>query len=175
MATVHTPMVPWPHIGRYPISSTNRTPRSTPGTVGGRSTAATITVCPRGSKTSILRRWSNLSLTYRCFSNMVSPGTGAKPPVMTRVGMPSVWESTAVTIFSRSIFFGLPIEVIQQHRLDGKDVLVQGFDRPLLVPLLATFEDLPMFLLPFPPVVHRGEVDAQVPVELVVQVPDYPE
>ena len=34
-------------------------------------------------------------MKYRRLAIMVSPGMTPMPPVMTRVGMPSVWESTA--------------------------------------------------------------------------------
>lgn len=37
--TVATPMVPWPHIGRQPETSMNKTPKSASGRVGGWSTA----------------------------------------------------------------------------------------------------------------------------------------
>ena len=34
-------------------------------------------------------------MKYRRRSYMVAPGITPTPPVITRVGMPSVWESTA--------------------------------------------------------------------------------
>jgi hypothetical protein len=34
-------------------------------------------------------------MKYRRRSNMVAPGMAPTPPTTTRVGMPSVWESTA--------------------------------------------------------------------------------
>src|SRR5690606_23974993 len=50
---------------------------------------------PRGSYISSVRRSSRLAMKYSRFCAMVSPGTTPTPPVMTRVGMPSVCESTA--------------------------------------------------------------------------------
>ena len=41
---------------------------------------------------------------------MVSPGIGLNPPVITRVGMPSVWESTAENRSLERIYFAKDVE-----------------------------------------------------------------
>ena len=94
-STVATPIVPCPHIGRQPDTSMNSTPKSASGRVGGCRIAPLIAECPRGSYISSVRRWSRCSRKYRRRSAIVSPGITPTPPVITRVGMPSVCESTA--------------------------------------------------------------------------------
>ncbi|GAA3060878.1 hypothetical protein GCM10010467_19000 [Actinocorallia glomerata] len=51
--------------------------------------------CPRGSRINRRLKLSRLSRNQMRLSAMVLPGIGGAPPVTTRVGMPSVWESTA--------------------------------------------------------------------------------
>ena len=89
-----------------------------------------------------------------------------------RVGIPSVWESTAVTIFSSNISCSLFGEVAEQHLAYCLNVQPQRLYRAFLIPLLATLQDLAVFLLTFLSVVHGGKVEAQVPVEVDVQVID---
>ena len=94
-STVATPIVPCPHIGRQPETSMNSTPQSASSRVGGCRIAPDIAECPRGSRISSSRR-SSISVS-KCSlrSSIVAPGIGPTPPVTTRVGIPSVWESTA--------------------------------------------------------------------------------
>ncbi len=93
--TVATPIVPCPHIGRQPDTSMNSTPKSASGRVGGWRIAPLIDAWPRGSYMSSFRTWSRCSRKYRRRSNIEAPGITPIPPVITRVGMPSVCESTA--------------------------------------------------------------------------------
>ena len=93
--TVATPMVPWPHIGRQPETSMKSTPQSASSRVGGCRIAPDIAACPRGSRMSSRRRSSRSASKRSLRSSIVAPGSGPTPPVMTRVGMPSVCESTA--------------------------------------------------------------------------------
>ena len=65
------------------------------GPVGGCRNAPDMAECPRGSRINSSRRWSRCSSKYSRRSCIVAPGIGPSPPVMTRVGIPSVWESTA--------------------------------------------------------------------------------
>ena len=94
-STVATPIVPWPHIGSRPDTSTNSTPQSASGRVGGCRNAPDIAEWPRGSRINRSRRSSRCSSKYSRRSCIVAPGTGPSPPVITRVGIPSVCESTA--------------------------------------------------------------------------------
>src|SRR5689334_12631508 len=55
-----------------------------------------MAACPRGSFISSCRRPSMCSMKCSRRSFMVAPGMVPTPPVTTRVGMPSVCESTAV-------------------------------------------------------------------------------
>ncbi len=96
-STVATPMVPCPHIGKKPLTSMYSTPKSASGRVGGWRIAPLIAACPRGSSTRKRRNSSRCSMAYWRRSAMVAPGIGATPPVTTRVGMPSVCESTALS------------------------------------------------------------------------------
>ena len=72
----------------------NRTPQSASGRVGGCRIAPDIAPWPRGSRISSSRRSSSSASKCSLRSSIVAPGTGPTPPVMTRVGIPSVWEST---------------------------------------------------------------------------------
>src|SRR5690625_6590039 len=56
--------------------------------------APDIEACPRGSYMSMVRRSSALSRNHWRRWNMVWPGRTPTPPVMTRVGIPSVCEAT---------------------------------------------------------------------------------
>ena len=94
-STVATPIVPWPHIGSSPETSMNSTPQSASGRVGGCRIAPLIEPCPRGSHISSVRRSSAFSMNHSRRSAMLAPGITPNPPVITRVGMPSVCESTA--------------------------------------------------------------------------------
>ena len=94
-STVATPIVPCPHIGRQPETSMNSTPQSASGRVGGCRIAPDIAPWPRGSRISSSRRSSSSASKCSLRSSMLAPGIGPTPPVITRVGMPSVWESTA--------------------------------------------------------------------------------
>ena len=49
IATVTVPMVPWPHIGRQPLTSIYSTPNSQSSRVGGYRMEPDMTSCPRGS------------------------------------------------------------------------------------------------------------------------------
>ncbi len=91
-----TPIVPWPHMPRYPALSKNTTPASEPGSTGGVSSAPTTAAWPRGSQTTARRSssWRRRSSSRR--SAMVAPATSPQPSTTTRVGSPSVWESTTV-------------------------------------------------------------------------------
>lgn len=93
--TVATPMVPWPHMGRQPETSMNSTPKSASGRVGGWRMAPDMAPCPRGSHMSRVRSPSRCAMNRCRRSAIVAPGRTPTPPVMTRVGMPSVCESTA--------------------------------------------------------------------------------
>ena len=101
-STVAMPIVPWPHMGRHPETSMKITPQSQSSRVGGCRIAPLIAAWPRGSFTRNCRMWSRCSMKYRRFSFIVAPGTTPTPPVTTRVGMPSVWESTAVIVAASS-------------------------------------------------------------------------
>ncbi|GHI25840.1 hypothetical protein Shyd_72110 [Streptomyces hydrogenans] len=65
------------------------------GTGGGLEDGTAHAAWPRGSYMSRVRKESRCSMKCSRFSAMVAPGITPTPPVMTRVGMPSVWESTA--------------------------------------------------------------------------------
>ena len=94
-STVTTPIVPCPHIGRYPLTSTNTTPQSASSRHGVCRIAPDMAPWPRGSFMSIWRI-SSCSRSKRSLrSSIVSPGNWPTPSTMTRVGIPSVWESTA--------------------------------------------------------------------------------
>jgi hypothetical protein len=94
-STVATPIVPCPHMGRQPETSMNSTPQSASSRVGGWRIAPDIAACPRGSFISSSRTWSRCCSKYSLRSSIDAPGITGTPPVMTRVGMPSVCESTA--------------------------------------------------------------------------------
>ena len=94
-STVATPIVPCPHIGRQPLTSMNSTPQSASSRVGGWRIAPDIAPCPRGSCISSRRTSSSSVSKCSLRSSIVSPGSAGIPPVITRVGMPSVCESTA--------------------------------------------------------------------------------
>ena len=94
-STVATPIVPCPHMGRQPETSMKRTPQSASGRVGGWRIAPDMAECPRGSRMSRSRRSSISASKWSLRSSIVAPGIGPTPPVTTRVGIPSVWESTA--------------------------------------------------------------------------------
>ena len=94
-STVATPIVPCPHIGRHPETSMKSTPKSASGRVGGCRIAPDIAEWPRGSNMSSVRSSSMRSRKYARRSAMLAPGITPMPPVITRVGIPSVWESTA--------------------------------------------------------------------------------
>ena len=94
-STVATPIVPWPHIGRQPQTSMKSTPQSASSRVGGWRIAPDIAECPRGSRISRSRRSSSSRSKCSLRSSIVAPGIVPTPPVTTRVGIPSVWESTA--------------------------------------------------------------------------------
>src|SRR3954470_386478 len=57
--------------------------------------APLIAPCPRGSYISRVRRGARFAAEGAGLWDMVAPGITPTPPVMTRVGIPSVWESTA--------------------------------------------------------------------------------
>ena len=94
-STVHTPMVPWPHMGSSPETSMNSTPQSASSRIAGCRMAPLIALWPRGSRMSSRRSPSRFSMNQSRRCAMVFPGITPTPPVMTRVGIPSVWESTA--------------------------------------------------------------------------------
>ena len=94
-STVATPIVPCPHIGSSPLTSMKRTPQSASGRVEGCRIAPDIAPWPRGSRISSSRSSSIDCSKWSLRSSIVAPGTGPTPPVTTRVGIPSVWESTA--------------------------------------------------------------------------------
>ena len=94
-STVATPIVPCPHIGRQPETSMKITPQSASGRVGGCRIAPDIAPWPRGSRISSSRSSSMCSSKWSLRSSALAPGIVPTPPVMTRVGIPSVWESTA--------------------------------------------------------------------------------
>jgi hypothetical protein len=71
-----------------------RTPKSASGRVGGCRIAPLIAECPRGSFISIRRSPSEFSRNHCRRSNMLAPGSVPTPPTTTRVGMPSVCDST---------------------------------------------------------------------------------
>ena len=73
----------------------NSTPQSASGRVGGWRIAPDIAEWPRGSRISRSRRSSISASKCSLRSSIVAPGIGPTPPVTTRVGIPSVWESTA--------------------------------------------------------------------------------
>ena len=83
------------HIGRHPLTSMKITPKSASSREGGWRIAPDMAPCPRGSNISSRRSPSSSRSNLSLRSSIVAPGTTPTPPVMTRVGMPSVWESTA--------------------------------------------------------------------------------
>ena len=94
-STVATPIVPCPHIGRQPETSMKITPQSASGARRGlqdrprhRAVAARLAHQQLAQLVHLVSKWS-------LRSSIVAPGIGPMPPVMTRVGIPSVWESTA--------------------------------------------------------------------------------
>src|SRR5262245_9266407 len=56
-----------------------------------------MAACPRGSYIRRVRRSSRSRMKSSRRSAIVAPGRTPMPPVMTRVGIPSVWVSTAWT------------------------------------------------------------------------------
>ena len=94
-STVATPIVPWPHIGSSPETSMKSTPQSASWRSGRLQDRADIAPWPRGSRISSSRSSSSSASKWSLRSSIVAPGIGPTPPVMTRVGIPSVWESTA--------------------------------------------------------------------------------
>jgi hypothetical protein len=94
-STVAVPMVPWPHIGRHPETSMKTTPTSASGRVEACRMAPDMALWPRGSCIRSVRRSSRWFMTNNRRSAMVAPGSSPTPDVTTRVGMPSVWLSTA--------------------------------------------------------------------------------
>src|SRR5665647_2024888 len=85
-------------MGRHPDTSMKTTPQSASCLVGACRIAPLMAAWPRGSFISNSRMWSRFSMKYSRLSFMVAPGMTPTPPVTTRVGIPSVWESTAVNI-----------------------------------------------------------------------------
>src|ERR1044072_4707264 len=92
------------------------TPQSASGRVGGWRMAPLIAEWPRGSFMRNRRMWSRGSMKYRRRSNMVAPGNTPAPPVTTRVGIPSVCESTAWK--TRSLRMG-SVKPFREGRLGG--------------------------------------------------------
>ncbi len=94
MAAVTVPMVPWPHIGRQPLTSMNSTPMSQSGRVDGYRMLPDITSCPRGSNIRARRTqsWSRTKISR--FSAIGTCGSSGAPPATTRTGLPQVWAST---------------------------------------------------------------------------------
>src|SRR2546423_5279007 len=72
-----------------------RTPKWASGRVGGWRRLPDIEEWPGGSYIGRVRRSSLWAMTHGRRSAMVLPENPPPPPVTTRVGMPSVWESTA--------------------------------------------------------------------------------
>ena len=73
----------------------NSTPQSASSRVGGCRIAPDIAAWPRGSRISSSRRSSISASKCSLRSSIVAPGIGSTPAVTTRVGIPSVCESTA--------------------------------------------------------------------------------
>ena len=69
--------------------------------VGGWRIAPDIAACPRGSRMSSSRRSSISASKWSLRSSIVVPGIGSTPAVTTRVGIPSVCESTASILIRR--------------------------------------------------------------------------
>src|SRR5262252_3890644 len=69
-------------------------PECAPGVTGGVSSAPTIAAWPRGSQTTPRRKWSALRRKSSRRSAIVAPAGCGQPSTITRVGSPSVWEST---------------------------------------------------------------------------------
>ena len=74
------------------------TEKSASSLVGGSRRTEHIRPEPRGSKFSRRRSASSLSWSHWFLSSSVLPGGTGTPPTITRVGFPSVWESTVLTI-----------------------------------------------------------------------------
>ena len=94
-STVATPIVPCPHIGRHPDTSMKSTPKSASGRVGGCRIAPDIAEWPARLVHQQGAQMVHVLHEVRRRSAMVAPGITPTPPVITRVGMPSVCESTA--------------------------------------------------------------------------------
>ena len=89
-STVATPIVPWPHIGRQPLTSMiDDSPVGVVATRGWR-IAPDIAPWPRGSCIRSVRIQSRSRSKRSLRSSIVSPGSTPTPPVITRVGIPSV-------------------------------------------------------------------------------------
>src|SRR5206468_4168637 len=93
--------------------------------VGGCRIAPLIAGWPRGSSIRKCRRWSRCAMKCRRFSFIVSPGIGPMPSTTTRVGIPSVWESIALTARTG---------VLTSAGSDGRARGGAGLQRPLGVP-----------------------------------------
>src|SRR5215469_12611666 len=92
-----TPIVPWPHMPRYPTSLKKMTPVAHFGFTGLQSSAPTTTSEPRGSQLTPERNPSYLDRnTPRRSVREPSPKSGP-PSRTTRVGSPSVCESSTLT------------------------------------------------------------------------------
>ena len=66
-----------------------------------------MSLWPRGSAMSVRRTSSMRARKSSSRANIVSPLSGARPPVMIRVGSPSVWVSTVEIHRLNSIVNGL--------------------------------------------------------------------
>src|SRR5580658_461251 len=92
-----TPMVPCPHMPRYPTSLKKMTPAAHFGFTGWQSSAPTTTSEPRGSQQTPERNPSYLARnTSSRLASDPSPRSGP-PSSTTRVGSPSVCESNTLT------------------------------------------------------------------------------
>ena len=88
-----TPIVPCPHIPRYPTLLKKMTPAAQRGSDGSQSSAPTITSEPRGSLTTAERKRSySVRKRSRRSASVPSPRSGP-PSTTSRVGSPPVCES----------------------------------------------------------------------------------
>ena len=78
-AIVAAAITPWPDIAANPSASMNSRPACAPGETGSVSSAAHMSVCPRGSSTTARRSWSPWRRIESRFCAIVFPATRGAP------------------------------------------------------------------------------------------------
>ena len=91
--SVIVPIVPWPHMGRQPLVSINKTAKSFCGSCGGYKILPLIISCPRGSNINPFLIQSYSFKKCCRFSLMVFPSRSGPPSATSRTGLPHVCAS----------------------------------------------------------------------------------